>query len=78
MRIDQVSFPGQRGRKEVRFLFDDGDQWHVGVKLVRTSEAVTADVTYPRIVASTGALPPQYADLDDDWDDDADAEDEEV
>ena len=75
VRIDQVPFPGQGGRKEFLFLFDYGDEWHFGVKLVRTSEAVTPDVTYPRVGASAGAAPPQYPDLED-WDDDVNAEDE--
>ena len=78
VRIDQVPFPGKAGQKEFLFLFDYGDEWHFGVKLVRTSEAVTPGVTYPRVVASVGEAPPQYPDLEDDWDDDADAGDEDV
>jgi hypothetical protein len=56
-------------RKEFLFLFDYGDEWHFGVKLVRTGE-VEAGARYPRVVASQGQAPPQYPDLDDedDWD----------
>ena len=55
--------------KEFLFLFDYGDEWHFGVKLVRTSE-VEPGARYPRVVASQGQAPPQYPDVDaeDDWD----------
>lgn len=81
VRIDQVPFPGKAGQREFLFLFDYGHAWHFGVKLVRTSDAVTAGVTYPRVVASTGEAPPQYPDREDDCDDedeDGAAEDDEV
>jgi hypothetical protein len=56
-------------KKEFLFLFDYGDEWHFGVKLVRTGE-VEPGARYPRVVASQGQAPPQYPDLDeeDDWD----------
>jgi Plasmid pRiA4b ORF-3-like protein len=56
-------------RKEFLFLFDYGDEWHFGVKLVRTGE-VEPGARYPRVVASQGQAPPQYPDLDDEegWD----------
>jgi pRiA4b ORF-3-like protein len=56
-------------RKEFLFLFDYGDEWHFGVKLLRTGE-VEPGARYPRVVASRGQAPPQYPDLDDedDWD----------
>ena len=69
--IDQVPRPGKAGKQEVLFLFDYGDEWHFGVTLVRTSEAVTPGVTYPQVVASAGEAPLQYPDLEDDGDDDA-------
>ncbi len=78
IEIREVPFPGATGTKEFLFLFDYGDEWHFGVKLMRTSEVVAPGVTYPRVVARAGEAPPQYPDLEDDWDDDADAEDEEV
>jgi Plasmid pRiA4b ORF-3-like protein len=79
-RLDDPPFDGpERGAdglrvgdapaKEFLFLFDYGDEWHFGVKLVRTGEAEPG-ARYPRVVASKGQAPPQYPDLDDedDWD----------
>jgi hypothetical protein len=62
----EVPFPGVAGKKEFLFLFDYGDEWHFGVKLVRLSEQVQPDARYPRIVASQGQAPPQYPALEDD------------
>jgi Plasmid pRiA4b ORF-3-like protein len=58
--------------REFLFLFDYGDEWHFGVKLVRTGD-VEPGVRYPRVVASQGQAPSQYPDLDDedDWDEEA-------
>src|SRR6266498_1987359 len=63
--------------REFLFLFDYGDEWLFGVKLVRTGEVEPA-ASYPRVVASHGEAPPQYPDAED-WDDedDEDEEDEE-
>ena len=61
LRVDHA--PG----KEFLFLFDYGDEWHFGVKLVRTGEAEPG-ARYPRVVASQGQAPPQYPDLDDEDD----------
>jgi hypothetical protein len=74
VRIREVPSPGATGKKEFLFLFDYGDEWHFGVKLVRTREVVEPGVRYPRVVASHGEAPPQYPDLEDDWDE----EDEEL
>ena len=64
-------------RKEFLFLFDYGDEWHFGVRLVRTGE-VEPGARYPRVVASQGQAPPQYPDLDEEdeggWDKDEPAE----
>jgi hypothetical protein len=57
--------------KEFLFLFDYGDEWHFGVRLARTAE-VEPGVEYPRVVASHGEAPPQYEDLEDDWDEEDD------
>jgi hypothetical protein len=56
-------------KKEFLFLFDYGDEWHFGVRLVRTGQ-VEPGARYPRVVASQGQAPPQYPDVDDedDWD----------
>jgi hypothetical protein len=58
-------------RKEFLFLFDYGDEWHFGVKLVRTGE-VEPGARYARVVAGQGEAPPQYPDLDDEDDGDED------
>jgi len=57
VRICEVPFPGATGKKEFLFLFDYGDEWHFGVKLVRTGETIEPGVRYPRVVASHGAAP---------------------
>jgi hypothetical protein len=54
--------------KEFLFLFDYGDEWHFGVRLVRTRKAPEPDAQYPRVVASRGQAPPQYPPVEDDWD----------
>ena len=69
-RIDEVPFPPGKGRRDVLFLFVYGDEWHFGVKLLRTSNTLTPGAAYPRVVASAGAAPPQYPELEEDWDDD--------
>jgi Plasmid pRiA4b ORF-3-like protein len=55
--------------KEFLYLFDYGDEWHFGVKLVRTGE-VEPGARYPRVVAGQGEAPAQYPDPDDEdpWD----------
>jgi hypothetical protein len=67
--IRQVSFPGVAGKKEFLFLFDYGNEWPFGVKLLRLSEQVQPDARYPRVVASQGEAPPQYPEPESDWDD---------
>src|SRR5687767_12342404 len=68
VRICEVPFPGATGKKEFLFPFDYGDEWHFGVKLVRTSETVDSGAQSARVRASQGEAPPQYANLDDDED----------
>ncbi len=66
VRIGGLDLPGKTGRKEFLFLFDYGDDWHFGVKLVRMADAVEPGATYPRVVAQQGEAPPQYEDEEDD------------
>lgn len=66
IQIRDVPFPGARGKREFLFLFDYGDQWHFGVKLLRTSETVESGARYPRVVASHGEAPPQYP-VEEEW-----------
>ena len=54
--------------KEFLFLFDYGDEWHFGVRLVCTSTAPAPDAQYPRVVASRGQAPPQYPPVEEEWD----------
>ena len=54
--------------KEFLFLFDYGDEWHFGVRLVRTAAAPEPGVRYPQVVASRGQAPAQYPPVEDDWD----------
>jgi hypothetical protein len=74
--IRDVPWPGASGKKEFLFLFDYGDEWHFGVKLVRQSPTVEASARYPRIVATMGAAPPQYPDLDEEEMDEEEEEDD--
>ena len=78
VRIRDVPYPGTDGKKEFLFLFDYGDEWHFGVKLVRIADTLEPKAQYPRIVASQGASPPQYPGIDEDEEDEDedDAEDE--
>jgi pRiA4b ORF-3-like protein len=67
--IRDVPWPGASGKKEFLFLFDYGDEWHFGMKLVRQNPTVETGARYPRIVAQQGDAPPQYPDPDEEeWD----------
>jgi len=70
--IRDVPLPGTTGKKEFLFLFDYGDEWHFGVKLVGVTEVVDPAAAYPQVVARSGEAPPQYPDLEDDEDEDED------
>lgn len=67
-RLRDVPFPGKTGKKEFLFLFDFGDQWEFGIKLMGTSNAVAPRASYPRVAASQGEAPPQYPLLSEDGD----------
>ena len=62
--------------KEFLFLFDYGDEWHFGVRLVRTTKAPEPEVRYPRVVASHGQAPPQYPAVAEDWDEQTEDDEE--
>jgi hypothetical protein len=72
--IRDVPFPGATGKREFLFLFDYGDEWHFGVKLLRLSPTVEPGVRYPRLVAQQGEAPPQYPDLDEEEEEDMEEE----
>ena len=62
--------------KEFLYIFDFGDEWHFGVKLMRTSDRLEEGAHYPHIVTRHGESPPQYPDLEDE--DDEEQEDEDL
>jgi hypothetical protein len=70
--IRDVPYPGKTGKKEFLFLFDYGDEWEFGVKLLDAKGKLTAKAEYPRLTASRGEAPPQYPPWDEDdeeWED---------
>ena len=71
---DRLRIPDVPAGKEFLFLFDYGDEWHFGVRLVRTGKAPNPGVRYPQVVASHGQAPPQYPAAEDDWDEQAEDE----
>jgi hypothetical protein len=67
VQIKDVPLPGTTGKKEFLFLFDYGDEWRFGVRFVRTRDHAEPGARYPRVAASHGEAPPQYPDVEDDW-----------
>ena len=65
---DRLRIRDALASKEFLFLFDYGDEWHFGVRLVRTGAAPKPGVRYPHVVASRGQAPAQYPPVEDDWD----------
>jgi hypothetical protein len=63
--------------KQFMYLFDYGDEWRFKVKVTAINPNA-ADADYPKIVQSVGEAPPQYPDIEEDWDedDDEDADDQ--
>jgi Plasmid pRiA4b ORF-3-like protein len=64
VRLRDVPYPGGDGPREFLYLFDFGDEWRFRVKLVRVTPTLTPGEPYPRLVASHGQAPPQYAPLE--------------
>jgi len=77
MKIGETEYPGAAGKKEFLFLFDYGDEWHFGVKLVKTFPELDSDTNYPRVADKQGAAPPQYPDLEEDEEEDEEEEEDE-
>lgn len=69
--IRDVAYPGKTGKKEFLFLFDYGDEWEFGVKLLDAKGKLSPNAEYPRLTAARGESPLQYPPWDDDeeWDD---------
>lgn len=70
--IRDVPYPGKTGKQEFLFIYDFGDEWHFGVKLLRQTPTVEAKARYPRLVAADGDSPEEYP-----YAEDMDEEDEE-
>lgn len=64
--IREVPYPGKTGKKEFLFLFDYGDEWRFGVKLLDAKGKPTPGADYPRVTAARGEAPPQYPPWDED------------
>ena len=64
--IRDLAYPGKTGKKEFLFLFDYGDEWEFGVKLLDAKGELTPNAEYPRLIASRGNSPPQYPPWDED------------
>jgi hypothetical protein len=75
--LRDVPYPGKTGKKEFLFLFDYGDEWHFGIKLIDAKGKLTPNAEYPRITARRGDAPAQYPPWDEDDDEEWDDEDEE-
>ena len=58
--IRDVPYPGKTGKKEVLVVYDFGDEWHFGVKLLRQNPTIEAKARYPRLVAAQGDSPEEY------------------
>jgi hypothetical protein len=73
--IRDVPYPGKTGKKEFLFLFDYGDEWEFGVKLLDAKGTLTPNAEYPRLTASRHDAPPQYPPWGEDEDDEGDEDD---
>lgn len=69
--IRDTPYPGKTGKKEFLFLFDYGDEWEFGVKLLDAKGKLAPNADYPRLTAARGESPLQYPpwDEDEEWDD---------
>lgn len=74
--IHEVPYPGKTGKKEFLLLFDYGDEWEFGVKLLDAKGKLTPNADYPRIIASRGDAPLQYPPWDEDEDDEEGEDDD--
>ena len=73
---DRLRIHDAPASKEFLFLFDYGDEWQFGVRLVRTGAAPEPGVRYPQVVASRGQAPAQYPPVEDDWDEQSEDDEE--
>ena len=57
---------GLEPKRQLRYLFDFGDDWWHGIT-VEQIDGAPDNGEYPRVVEGRGDSPPQYPDLDEDW-----------
>ena len=57
---------GLEPKRQLRYLFDFGDDWWHEIT-VEQIDGTPDDEEYPRVVEKRGDSPPQYPDLDEDW-----------
>ena len=57
---------GLEPKRQLRYLFDYGDDWWHEIT-VEQIDGTPDDEEYPRVVEKRGDSPPQYPDLDEDW-----------
>lgn len=75
--IGDMPLTSKKGRKEILYIFDYGDEWHFGVRFIGASDAIDPG-QYPRVVATQGVAPPQYGEMEE-WDEEDESnEDEEL
>jgi hypothetical protein len=79
--IRDLPYPSKTGKKEFLFIFDYGDEWEFGVKLLDAKGKLTPNAEYPRLTASRGDAPPQYPPWDEDdeeWDDEEEGDEDDT
>lgn len=57
---------GLEAKRQLRYLFDFGDDWWHEIT-VEQIDGTPDDGEYPRVVERRGDSPPQYPDLEEDW-----------
>lgn len=67
MLLRDAPLPGKVGKKEFLYLFDFGDSWEFGVRLMEKSDKLDPHAIYPRVIASMGDGPDQYPDPEEYW-----------
>lgn len=55
-------------RSKMLFLFDYGDEWRFKIEAIGMGEKVPK-ARYPKVLVSIGKAPPQYPDMDEEFED---------
>lgn len=64
--ITTIGSLGLEPKRQLRYLFDFGDDWWHEIT-VEQIDGTPDDGEYPRVVERRGDSPPQYPDLEEDW-----------